>query len=92
MTPEPALNPTWRVTTKFFKRGRSVVHVQVKPAKAILELDVIGIRPLKKKQANQTSKYLLSVSRYFIITNPISVADPGGATGTHPPTGPDSFV
>ena len=27
MTPEPAPDPTWRVTTMFFKRGRSVVHV-----------------------------------------------------------------
>ena len=41
--------------------------LQVKPAKSH-----IGFRPLKKKQANQTSKYLLSVSQYFNMTSHLS--------------------
>ena len=42
MTPEPALDPTWRVTTKFFKRGRSVVHAQVKPRERSRHIGTFG--------------------------------------------------
>ena len=81
MTPELALDPTWRVTTKFFKRGRSVVHAQVKPAKSH-----IGIRCYQtfEEEANQTSKYLLSVSRYF------NLAEVRGNRENSPPS--DSFT